>query len=169
MLKDVHVSHLTGTASILENQLLQDVLVWDRPKYTTGQMFFHPYESKKEFIFCARNTLQPIALIGLAVISPIVIATTPIILASLMLGFAAMSGIIQCFGNTELGSWAFDVAKELLSRCCQTLINLIVLPLTALTMLTRGISTGLKAAHIYDYDEPNAPETPDVLPGCTAS
>ncbi len=157
MLNDLHVSHLTGTASIIENRLFKDIVVWDRNARTIGQMFFKPYESKKEFIFCARNTIQPIGLLGLSIISPVALVAASLTVALVTSGFLALSGINACLSNKETASWALNVAEEIFSRVCQTIINLLVLPLSALSMLTRGISTGLKAADVYDYDAPEVP------------
>lgn len=159
MLKHLHVAHLTGTATVVENQLFTDVVNFNRNRRTIDQMFFKPYESKKEFIFCARNTLQPIGLIGLGIISPVGVAASVLAVSLAGAGLLVCAAVSKCLDNERAASWALDLAEELFSRICQAIINVIVLPLTALSMLTRGISTGLKAADIYDYDAPEAPST----------
>ncbi|BCA96200.1 hypothetical protein TUM19329_25610 [Legionella antarctica] len=156
MLKDLHVAHLTGTATVIENRLLEDTVSWDRNARTTSQMFFKPYESPQEFVFCARHTLQPIALIALTLMDPLALVAGSCVIAVGIAGFLALSGINTCLGNERSAKWAMDMVEEIFSRVCQTIINLIVLPLAALSMLTRGISTGLQAADIYDYDAPEA-------------
>ncbi len=154
MLKDLHVSHLTGTAKVVENRWFDDAVVWGRPRRSIGQIFFKPYESKEEFIFCARNTLQPIALVGLAILDPMVTVTVPLIFTGIAAGLLVLGGIQKCLGNDESAIWALKAGDDVMSRLCQAIINLLVLPLTALAMLTRGVSTGLQAAKIYDYDAP---------------
>ena len=155
MFKDVHMSHLTGTATIVENNWFDDQVVWDRERRTIGQMFFKPYESKKEFIFCARNTFQPIAFIGFALISPIVLVSTPIVFGVATLGCLAISAINKLLGDDETAWWALNLAEEICSRFCQFLVNLVLVPVTALAMITRGISTGLQAARICEFDAPD--------------
>ncbi len=72
MFEYLHIAHLTGTAEVMDNGLLTDTLNWNvHPRRSIGQMFFQPYTSTKEFIFCARNTVQPIALVALAIIDPL--------------------------------------------------------------------------------------------------
>jgi hypothetical protein len=159
MLKDLHVAHLTGTATVVENGLFTDTVNWDRNARSIGHMFFTPYESKKEFIFCVRNTLQPIAVIGLTVISPIALGAAFATLSLATVGLLAFAAINKKLGNEESASWTLNLAEEITSRVCQDIINFIVLPLTALSMLTRGISTGLKAADIYNYDAPEVSST----------
>ncbi len=154
MLKDLHVAHLTGTATVHNNRFFSDVIEFNRTRRNFGQMFFKPYESNKEFIFCARHTLQPLALIGLSILDPISIAILPVFVAAASVGCLLISGVNKCIGNAESASWWLDMADEIFSRLCQTVINLVVLPITALALVTRGISTGLKAADIYDYDAP---------------
>ncbi|MFI4918508.1 MAG: hypothetical protein ACHP65_03030 [Legionellales bacterium] len=153
MFKDLHITHLTGTATVHKNQLLQDIISYDKPRRTTGQMFFQPYESKEEFIFCARNTLLPAAIVGLSIINPVVLITTPVIFLSASLLAAAIGGVYACLGDYASTTEALEFAEEIVAHLCQAIINILVLPLSALVMLTRGISTGLKAADIYDFDD----------------
>lgn len=155
MLKNLHMSHLTGRAKVIENGLLTEKLIWNKTPHTIGQMFFKPYESKKEFIFCARHTVQPVLFLGLAIINPIVLVILPLLMTSISAGFFALAGINKCLGKAESAAWALNVAEFIFSDLCQTIIDLVVLPLAALSMITRGISTGLKAAKICDYDSPN--------------
>ncbi|MCL9682571.1 hypothetical protein [Legionella maioricensis] len=159
MLKDLHVAHLTGTVTVVENHLFTDVVTRNRNARTIGQMFFKPYESKKEFIFCARHTLQPLAMIGVAVLSPFSLVGAGIVFSLAEIGLHLFALVNVCTGNESSAHWALNLAEEVFSRLCQSVINLVVLPLTALAMLTRGISTGLKAADIYDYDAPEVPST----------
>ena len=156
MLKDLHVAHLTGTATVVENNFFSDEVRWDRPRRTISQMFFKPYESKKEFVFCARHTFQPVILVGLAILDPMVMVNVPLVFTGITAGLLVLSGIQKCLGNDESAIWALNAANEIFSRLCQAIINILVLPITALAMLTRTVSTGLKAAELYDFDAPPA-------------
>ena len=154
MLEKLHLAHLTGTVTVHENRLCSDVVEFNRPRHSFGQMFFKPYESNKEFIFCARHTLHPLLLIGLGILDPIVAAIVPTVVVAASVGFLLISDMNTCIGNEGSASWWSDMADEIFSRLCQAVINLVVLPIAALALATRGISTGLKAADIYDYDAP---------------
>ena len=61
---------------------------------------------------------------------------------------AVIGGISKLCGNEGSASFFLDTAEYLIKDLCQALIDLVVLPLSALAMLTRGISTGLHAAGI---------------------
>lgn len=154
MLKNLQVAHLIGTATVHKNGIFSDEIEFNRKRLSFGQMFFKPYESNKEFIFCARHTLQPLVLIGISILNPISIAILPAVFVAASVGCLLIGGVNKCIGNAESASWWLDMADEIFSRLCQTVINLVVLPITALALVTRGISTGLKAADIYDYDAP---------------
>ena len=78
MLRDLHLSYLTGTADIVDNELFVEKFGQPRPARTWGQMFFQPYESKKEFIFCARHTAQPLAYIALTMANPLLAKALPL-------------------------------------------------------------------------------------------
>jgi hypothetical protein len=147
MSHELTISYLTGSAKVTKNHLNGDEIIW-RKRRTIGQMFFQPYESKKEFIYCARHTLLPMAMIGLAVLDPIVMIAVQVIIGGLSAVCAAIGGISKLCGNESSASFFLDTAKYYIKDLCQMLINLVVLPLSALAMLTRGISTGLHAAGI---------------------
>ncbi len=99
-------------------------------------MFFQPYESKEEFIFCARHTFFPMAMIGLAVLNPIVIIAVPVIIGGLSAVCAAIGGISKLCGYECSASGFLYAAEYLIKDLCQMLIDLVVLPLSALAMLT---------------------------------
>jgi hypothetical protein len=154
MFKNLHMSHVTGSAEVVENRLMGDVLRWDRTPFTAGQMFFKPYESKEEFIFCARNTVQPLLILGLAILDPFVLVTVPTVFCGLALGAVVVAGFSKLLGDDDVANFALDFAEDVLTLLCQAIINLMVLPLSALALITRSVSTGLKAAGICDYDAP---------------
>ena len=150
---ELSIGYLTGSAKVTKNHLNSDTIIW-RKRRTVGQMFFQPYESKEEFIYCARHTFLPMAMIGLAVLNPIVIIAVPVIIGGLSAICAAIGGINKFCGDESSASFFLDTAKDL----CQMLIDLVVLPLSALAMLTRGISTGLHAAGIVrEHEEVPSP------------
>ena len=63
------LAHITGSLKITQNNFFNDIGTNRNPR-TIDQMLFQPYESKEEFIFCARHTFTPIATIGLAILQP---------------------------------------------------------------------------------------------------
>lgn len=152
MLKDLHIAHLTGTATVHKNGLFSDTIQFNRPRRSLGQMFFKPYESGKEFIFCARNTLQPLLLLGIGLLDPMSVVMMPVTFTVASVGLLLVGSVSKFVNNEAVASWCFDAADGLFTALCQTLINLIVLPIALLASVTRGISTGLKATGAYDYD-----------------
>jgi hypothetical protein len=161
MLKDLHIAHITGTATVEENKFFSDRVRFDRPRRTVGEMFFKPYESSKEFKFCLRHTLYPLLILGLAVLDPIVIVATPAIFVAAATGCILLSAMNTGMDNKESASWWLNMANEIFSRLCQTIINLVVLPISAVALATRSISTVLQKTGVYDFDAPSA-HTPDA-------
>ncbi len=148
----ITVAHLTGTATVIENYYDHDLVsAIPRPGFTIGQMFFKPYESEKEFIFCARSTLHPLLMAGIIAINPRVGIILPLMMP-LALGALGVGYFASGCGDEATASFCFDLADTLIQKLCQMMVNLLLLPLTAITMMTRGISTGLKAAGVCDYD-----------------
>lgn len=150
----VTIGYLTGSAKVTKNNVMNDEVIW-RKHRSIGQMFFQPYESKEEFIFCARHTFLPIVQIGLAILDPTVIVVVPVLIGSLSAVCAALGGISKLCGNERGASFFLGGAEYLIKGFCQALIDLVVLPLSALALLTRGISTGLQAAGITEEVLPN--------------
>ena len=148
---ELSISYLTGSKKVLENYLYQDVLVSCQPR-TLGQMFFQPYESKKEFIYCARHTFAAIALIAWAVLDPYDLIGWSFIHVGMSAVLAAIGGISKLCGDERNANLFLSIAKGMIQTLCQMLIDSVVLPLSALAMLTRGISTGLHAAGIIRED-----------------
>ena len=152
-MKPITAAHLTGTATVMKNYFDHDVIKIDsRPGFTVGQMFFKPYESEKEFIFCARFTLSPLLIAGIIAIDPLVGIILPSVMMTLALSALGVGYIASGCGDEATASVCFDVAGTQIQKLCQLLVNLVLLPLTAIAMMTRGISTGLKAAGVCDYD-----------------
>ncbi|KTD08451.1 hypothetical protein [Legionella jamestowniensis] len=147
MSTELSIGYLTGSAKVTRNYLFTDDIIWRNPR-TTRQMFFQPYESKKEFIYCARHTFQPMAILGLAILNPYVLVIVPIIMGGLSAVFAALGGISKLYGNESAASFYLDTADFLIKDLCQAIIDLVVLPVSAVAMLTRGIATGVQAVGI---------------------
>ena len=51
MLKDLHMAHLTGTATVVENGLFVDRINFHRNRRTVGQMFLNPMNQRKSLYF----------------------------------------------------------------------------------------------------------------------
>lgn len=147
------IGYLTGSAKAIRNRLNSDDTIESEPR-TVGQMFFQPYESKEEFIYCARHTFLPMPMIGLAVLDPTVLIAVPVIIGGLITVCAVMGQISKLRGNEYVASYFLDTAEYLIKDLCQALIDLLVLPLSAFVMLSRGISTGLHAAEHEDVLSP---------------
>lgn len=157
MINKLSLGHLTGSKKIISNHLFHDdVDAIERKRRTVGQMFFQPYESKEEFIYCARHTFTPMAFIVLmakfnpAALIPALILT-PLVIAGLSAFYAFVGGISQLCGAQV----ATEICFQRAISACQHLLDLVVLPLSALVMLTRGISTGLHAAGVVSAHEEN--------------
>ena len=65
----------------------------------------------------------------------------------------AVSGSAALVDQEQTAATVYRFAMNLVVDICQSIIDLVVLPLTALIMLTRGVSTSLKVTGIYDYDK----------------
>ncbi|CEG58395.1 hypothetical protein [Legionella fallonii] len=152
MLDNITIGYLTGEHKALKNHLNSDEIIPRRP-FTWGQMFFKPYESTTEYVFCARHTFIPTVLIGLIILNPVgTIVGLPLVVGGITLTLFALMGISEAIGSDTLFSFAFETGAYLIQDFCQALIDLTLLPVSALAMATRGISTGLQATGIYDYD-----------------
>ena len=148
------IAYLTGSLEVTHNYLTTDRGNW-RPRRSIGQMFFQPYESKEEFIYCARHTFHGALFIGMAVLAPAVAIVVP---AVMLIGAgicAALYGLGRVCGleaNLLLG-WA----EFLITDVLQATIDALMSPLSALAMVTRGISTGIHATGILAEPAPTAP------------
>lgn len=151
MLENISIGYLTGEHKAVENHINSDSLTPQRP-FTWGQMFFKPYESTTEYVYCARHTFIPATLAGLIILNPIVIIGLPVIMTAITFTLFALMGISEAINSDRLFTFAFEAGAYLVQDFCQGLIDLALLPVSALAMVTRGISTGLKATRICDYD-----------------
>ena len=148
---EIGLAYLTGTAEVVSSDFLVSIIRPNaKPAYSIGQMLFKPYESSKEFMYAAQNTIPTMLLIGCAIISPI---STALILPT----FLSLSFAMYSITSLTKNQFCLDLANQFYYAAMQNIINLIVLPFSATAMLTRGLSTGLKAAGICDYDAPELP------------
>ncbi|MCW8409004.1 hypothetical protein OQJ13_08480 [Legionella sp. PATHC035] len=145
------IDYLTGAVKVTKNHLNSDDLIL-RERRTVRQMFFQPYESKEEYIYCARHTFLPMAQIIWAILDPIVTVAVPAIVSSVLILFGALWGINKLCGNEDGAAFFFNAAEYIFKDFCQFLIDLVVCPLSAIIMSTRGISTGLHAVGILGGD-----------------
>ncbi|ASQ46936.1 hypothetical protein [Legionella clemsonensis] len=157
---ELSIGHLTGSAKVIRNHLYTDDVIW-RNRRTVGQMFFQPYESKQEFIYCARHTFQPMVILGAAILNPCILVIVPAVIGGLSAVFAALGGVSKLCGNENAASFFLDTAEFLIKDLCQAFIDLVVLPVSAFAMLTRGVATGLQAAGLNR--EQTAPEEEVLL------
>lgn len=152
MFKKPNLAYLTGTAIVEENHLFTDTIRENaRPERSTSHMFFQPYESKKEFIYCAHKIVLPLTAGLILFFLPSFALYIALGIFILTMGIYAISGIQRTFGDEASAKTTLNLAEDILSICCQNAVDLLVLPASLTIMLTRGISTGLKAASIYDF------------------
>lgn len=162
MSQELTIGYLTGSVRAIDNHILGDTVVRSQPR-TIKQMFFQPYESKEEFIFCARHTLVPMAIIGASagLATPLILLTIPLVVAAMDLLFLTIGGIALLCGADNAAGFCFDWVKSMTLNLCQTLIDLVVSPLSLLVMFTRGTSTALHAAGICGTNDNDAELSPD--------
>ncbi|KTD17490.1 hypothetical protein [Legionella jordanis] len=154
---DLQLSYLTGSAEVVSNHLMGDDTN-PRKRRSIGQMFFKPYESKKEFIFCARHTFTPLALWGMTLIDPVGMAVYALGLTAFATGIMLGGLLGYCFtGDRLIPAFCLHASLKIMSILGQGILDMLVLPLSLVIMTTRGISTGLQSAGIYDYDKPAEP------------
>ncbi|MCW8444726.1 hypothetical protein OQJ05_11765 [Fluoribacter gormanii] len=155
MFDKISIGYLTGSQKAIKNHLFSDTLVPQRP-FTWGQMFFKPYESPTEYIYCARHTFMSAAFLGLIIFEPMLIVTIPTIVLGVVAILVGVENIGKAADSDSISSWAFDATNYLVQDFCQVIMDLILLPISAMVMLTRGASTALKERDLYDYDAPTS-------------
>ncbi|KTD44828.1 hypothetical protein [Legionella quateirensis] len=157
MSSELTISYLTGSAKVIRNNFSSDDIIWRKPR-PLGQMFFQPYESKEEFIFCARHTIMPISAIALTILNPAAMLGVTGVFGGLSLVCAALGKINQLCGDERGASFFLDMADFLIKDLTQLLIDVLVLPLSLLALCSRGVSTGLQASGICsEQDETPSP------------
>ncbi|WP_454782292.1 hypothetical protein [Legionella sp. WA2022007384] len=151
--KKFSIGYLTGSQKATQNHLLSDTLVPQTP-YTWGQMFFKPYESTTEYLYCARHTFMPAAFLGWIIFDPMRAVEIPLIVLGMVAILYGVETAGKGIGSNAISSWAFEATNTIVEYFCQALIDLLLLPVSATAMLTRVASTALKERGLYDFDAP---------------
>ena len=159
MASELTISYITGSAKVIRNNFSSDDIIWRKPR-PVGQMFFQPYESKEEFIFCARHVVMPISAIALMILNPAVMLGVSGVFGGLSLVCAALGKINKLCGDERGASFFLDMADFLIKDLTQLLIDVLVLPLSVLALCSRGISSGLEAAGVCS--EPDETPSPSL-------
>lgn len=163
MSRSISIGYLTGTAKVLKNNFNCDTVEW-RERRTVKQMFFQPYESSKEFIACARHTSFAMINLGLMIIDPILTVVVPAAIAAASVAYFIGVGI----GGKGSTSVLLDMTEYLIKDLIQAVIDIVVLPLSAVMMLTRGTSTILHAAGAFKPKQEKASEIDESAPVISA-
>lgn len=106
-----------------------------------GTMFFKPYASTDEFFYCLPHILCPLLIVGTGACSPLLFTCV----IGGVLGGTIAEGI-------KMDGFTLNTLIKISTTLLQIAIDLIVLPIAILSMMTRGVSTGLQMAEFYDYD-----------------
>lgn len=148
----VNLGHLTGSGKVLDVGLFT-TSVTPRTRRDIGHIFFQPYESKNEFKFCAQRTAIPAFML---LMGPAVILSTIDLLSAITVAILVSDLLARSYhgGDLPVSEDNTNAVNYIVADMCQAILDLLVFPLAVIVMMTRGISTGLKAAGIYDYDAP---------------
>lgn len=163
MSNDISIGYLTGTAKVIRNSFSDDEVVW-RTRRSVKQMFFQPYESAEEFVSCARHTSFAMITLGLMILDPILIVAVPVAITTASLGCVITAGISKLCGSKGATSFFLDMAEYLMKDLIQAVIDIVVLPLSAVMMLTRGTSSILHAAGAFKPKQEKAQEIDENMP-----
>lgn len=127
-------------------------------------IFFKPYESTDEFLYCAEHTVIPaLLLIPAAILSPYMLILIPAAIL-IMCSILTMFGLVaELCGNEGTSHLLFQPAKDLFLSLIEMIVDMLVLPVSIIVMLTRSFATGLNKAGIRIL-ESNADETIELEP-----
>lgn len=138
-LKLIGVKHITHDCSVLKNNFLSSELAVFGQRRTLRGVFFQPYSGGKEFIFQAQHVIMPSLVVTALIINPIGASLSLAVLGALA-GWAAVARL--CVADKDKNqSFLYSVAGSFVNDFCQSMIDILVLPLTALLLVTRGGST----------------------------
>lgn len=142
MPRKLHLAYLTQSATVLKNGFFKDEIKIDRRSCSLPDALFTPYE-KKEFIFCLRNTLNFLNLRFLFYSKEYMEITLGLMFVSKLSHLA----------NWKMGEkFSTLFSDEIFTDFCQGILNLAVFPVAALVLISRSMSTLLKAIGAYDYN-----------------
>lgn len=137
----IGIKHLTHDIHVLRNDFFKDDVSQMAKRRTAKGMFFQPYSNRQEFIMNCRHVVMPSMLVPGLIINPIS-ATIVLTVAGAIAGLAALTR--RCVGQSS-NSFLYQASTAIVNDFCQSVIDLCVLPLSALILLTRGVSTLIKA------------------------
>lgn len=141
----VNLAYLTGSKKKVEYSLFNRESDIERPSRNTFDMFFAPYESKQEFVYCASNTL----FAALWLWDPFVIFDSLSQLAITNTIFFILGQMGECAGSDEFAFFFNDFAHIQ----AQNIVNILVLPVSSLILLTRSISSVLELTGLTNQAE----------------
>lgn len=122
-------------------------------KYTYGDMFFKPFEDKAQFSDHARQVASGSINLLLSVFLPFVmlgVVATYLAFSLAAYSFALINDKVG--GDEDQSQTGYKIASATVYVLVQSIVDVLVLPISVLTLLTRGVSTGLKSAGLYSYD-----------------
>lgn len=122
-------------------------------KYTYGDMFFKPFEDKVQFSDHARQVASGSINLLLSVFLPFVMLGVVAVYLAFSLAAYSFALINDKVGGDQSQSLiGYKLASATVYVLLQSIVDVLVLPISVLTLLTRGVSTGLKSAGLYSYD-----------------
>lgn len=147
MKHQISLSFLTGSKRITQNNFNND-FGFERNPRNTKDMFFAPYESKQEFIHCARHTLLPALIVSSWVLNPINFVIVPAALLTALATLFIVEKISESLGAKSLESFANYLVKGF----GQFTLDLLALPASSLLFLTRSLSSILDKTGIINSE-----------------
>jgi len=147
MKHEVSLSFLDGSKRIIKNNFNSDLCVSREPR-NIKDVFFAPYESKQEFIYCAKHTLLPALLVSSWVLNPINFVIVPAALLTALATLFIIEKISESLGYTSLEASANYLANDF----SQFIVDLLVLPASSLLFLTRSLSSILEKTGIINSE-----------------
>ena len=147
MKHEVSLSFLNGSRLMIQNGFNSEQFLSREPRNIKG-VFFAPYESKQEFIYCARHTLLPALIMSSWVLNPINFVIVPAVLLTSLVTLFIIEKISESLGAT---SFEAD-ANYLVNDGSQFIVDLLVLPASSLLFLTRSLSSILEKTGIINSE-----------------
>jgi hypothetical protein len=148
------VKHLTHELSVIESGFFSDRFQIKGQRRTNKGMFFQPYNNADECFLNVKHVLYPSIVVASLILNPIS-AATGLAAAGILTGLAALARL--CIAEKDKDtSFIYQAATAFINDFCQAIIDLCVLPLSALILLTRGASTvfGSKNANEAEFTHP---------------
>jgi len=147
MKHEVSISFLDGSKRIIQNNFNSE-LFYRRESRNIKGVFFAPYESEEEFIYCARHTLLPALMVSSWVLNPINFVIVPAALLTALVTLFIIEKISESLGATSLEA----DANYLVNDFSQYIVDLLVLPVSSLLFLTRSLSSILEKTGIINSE-----------------